>query len=166
MRRSGSVAACRLVHTEKASRTLAQWYRRLLHVAQGSQRCTSNVPMATPVAPHVHSRPGAHGVLFAASPSSSPAPSPKAHPTPSLKGVSHTAKHRSIDTRLYEYPQMLHEHDPRGARRVLLRLPRRCVGWHHVLSRTCGVQSAHQPARAHHRQHVRAALGNIPCAIE
>ena len=128
MRRGGSVAACLLVRPEKASRTLAQRYRRLLHVAQGSRRCTSNVPMATPVAPHAHSRPGAHGVVFAASPSPSPTPSPKARPTPSPTGEPRSAKHRSIDTRSCEYPQTLHEHDPRGARRVLLRLPRRCVG--------------------------------------
>ena len=165
MRRGGSVAACLLVRPEKASRTLAQRYLRKLHVAQGSRRCTSNVPMATPVAPHAHSRPGAHGVVFAASPSPSPTPSPKARPTPSPTGEPRSAKHRSIDTRSCEYPQTLHEHDPRGARRVLLCLPRRCVGRHRVLSRTSGVQGAHPPARAHHRPHLRAALGAIERAI-
>ena len=41
-----------------------------------------------------------------------------------------------------------------------------CWGACRVLSRTCGVQGSHPPARAHHRPHLHAALGDRVVAIE
>ena len=56
MRRSRSVDARLLVRAKKASRVLAHRYRQLLHIAQGSRRCNSNVSLAPPVAAPLHAR--------------------------------------------------------------------------------------------------------------